>query len=90
MDEINVSNVLNVSLNIRNIYFAPCSLIHLCPTGAAAAAPDAPSNTPLSTTHLDFMFGVISPAGGTYPGFALWKRVRHSRHSRSSVSLQQE
>ena len=44
----------------------------------------------ISTTYLDFMFGVVSPAGGTYPGFALGKRVRQSRHSRSSVSLQQE
>ena len=35
-------------LNMSNPCFNPCfSLMHLCPTGAAAAAPDAPSNTPL-------------------------------------------
>ena len=36
-------------LNIRHAYLAPyLSLIHLCPTVAAAAAPDTPSNTPLN------------------------------------------
>ena len=36
-----------------NPCFAPCfpSFMHLCPTGAAAAAPDAPSYMPLLTVE---------------------------------------
>ena len=45
---MNLENIKHVLLNMRNPYFAPGFLpMHLCPTGAAAAAHDAPANTPL-------------------------------------------